>query len=340
MRTVSKVGLFAFVAMLPLLMAPTGGLPSRPMFQAVGIGAAPGIAGTMTINGVATGDVMQFQNAGNTRGYLRANGTGIGLFSASGGGGNGLFVDATGQLLLGKDATVGGTTISPNAAAGRATLNIQGTAGANGALLALSAGGTQEAYLYASNLGTQLVAGVGRNFELFVNSGTSAMAATSAGAVNFPVSVAVAGVPAVSGYGAVKATATARSSTTTLANDPDLTLTIAAGSYQFEMFLPICQAGGGNLKFTVATTASGTMNYTWINKIGVSAMVATSAWTTPNTFIATGITPNCSLADWYKFNGSFVATSGGTFGLQWAQNVSDALSSSIAAGAYLRMTKL
>jgi hypothetical protein len=49
-------------ALAPMLMAPTGGFPSRPQFQAVGIGvAAPATVGSLQLSQVtATADAMQF----------------------------------------------------------------------------------------------------------------------------------------------------------------------------------------------------------------------------------------------------------------------------------------
>ena len=62
MKRWSKVLLIAFVAGLPLTMAPTsGGFPSRPKFQAVGVGQAAGAAGT--INGVAPSDWSRLSQA-------------------------------------------------------------------------------------------------------------------------------------------------------------------------------------------------------------------------------------------------------------------------------------
>lgn len=48
MRRWHTIGLISIVAALPLLMAQSTGFPSRPRFQAVGVGAAAGAAGTIT----------------------------------------------------------------------------------------------------------------------------------------------------------------------------------------------------------------------------------------------------------------------------------------------------
>lgn len=56
-----KIALVSFVVALPLLMAPTGGIPSRPRFQAIGVNQAAGAAGT--INGVAPSDWARLSQA-------------------------------------------------------------------------------------------------------------------------------------------------------------------------------------------------------------------------------------------------------------------------------------
>lgn len=58
MRRAYKVALVAFVVSLPLLMAPSGGFPSRPRFQAVGVNAATPATGNLTASGTVTAATM------------------------------------------------------------------------------------------------------------------------------------------------------------------------------------------------------------------------------------------------------------------------------------------
>lgn len=59
-----KIALVALVVSLPLLMAPTGGFPSRPRFAAVGVNvAAPATAGNLTAGGTITGATVNATTA-------------------------------------------------------------------------------------------------------------------------------------------------------------------------------------------------------------------------------------------------------------------------------------
>jgi len=50
MKALKRIGFFALLALAPALMAPTGGLPSRPKFQAVGINTPPlAAAGSLAV---------------------------------------------------------------------------------------------------------------------------------------------------------------------------------------------------------------------------------------------------------------------------------------------------
>ena len=55
MRHAYRIALVSFVVALPLLMAPTGGLPSRPRFQSVGVNVATPATGNLTASGTVTG---------------------------------------------------------------------------------------------------------------------------------------------------------------------------------------------------------------------------------------------------------------------------------------------
>lgn len=55
MRRAYRIALVSFVVALPLLMAPTGGLPSRPRFQSVGVNVAAPATGNLTASGTVTG---------------------------------------------------------------------------------------------------------------------------------------------------------------------------------------------------------------------------------------------------------------------------------------------
>lgn len=73
MKRLSLLVLILFICFLPLLMAPTGGYPSRPKFRTITVGSSGGTAVTATFNGmrIARGRVTSAASdctitAGNT----------------------------------------------------------------------------------------------------------------------------------------------------------------------------------------------------------------------------------------------------------------------------------
>jgi hypothetical protein len=72
MRTLSKVALLAFCAGLPLLMAPSGGVPSRLRLQALGVGMSAG-AGNEKIRMSASDPYIAFYDASGVtlKGFLQ-----------------------------------------------------------------------------------------------------------------------------------------------------------------------------------------------------------------------------------------------------------------------------
>lgn len=63
MRRAYKVALVSFVVALPLLMAPTGGIPSRPRFQSVGVNVAAPATGNLTASGTITAATVNATSA-------------------------------------------------------------------------------------------------------------------------------------------------------------------------------------------------------------------------------------------------------------------------------------
>lgn len=139
-----------------------------------------------------------------------------------------------------------------------------------------------------------------------------------------------------------KTTSTSRNSTTTLADDPDLTYAIpVAGHYHVRAFL--------NHKSTSATPgAKFLMNYTGTRSLvsGSIQQVAggTAGYVGPDytgTDIIFTYSPNSVAQEnaWiYDF--SFNATTTGTLSVQWAQQVSNATDSTLVIGSWMRITPL
>lgn len=69
MRRAYTIAIVSFVVALPLLMAPTGGIPSRPRFQSVGVNVAAPATGNLTASGTITAATVNATSA------LQLNGT-------------------------------------------------------------------------------------------------------------------------------------------------------------------------------------------------------------------------------------------------------------------------
>lgn len=145
-------------------------------------------------------------------------------------------------------------------------------------------------------------------------------------------------ISATSATSAVKAGDTARLSTTTLAADPDLSLTLLTGQYSYELFMLFDSvAAGAGFKFSSTGTAvdsratspavaDGLVNAAAYGPKLESFVGATIAYATVST------TPN---SDGVLYKGSLLLTTPGTFGVQWAQNSSTASNTTLRAGSYL-----
>ena len=143
-------------------------------------------------------------------------------------------------------------------------------------------------------------------------------------------------------FHAVKPAGTTITNSTTLADDPDLQIIIAgAGTYIIEGFLNSIGAaiGTGDLKMTIAYT--GTASFSVWGNLSIATTGATALSASGNFFGATqsyGVNGgNYTIG---ALNGNFVATTGGTLKLQWAQNTANATTgTTMRQGSWLRVTQ-
>lgn len=147
------------------------------------------------------------------------------------------------------------------------------------------------------------------------------------------------------GYTAFKAATTARSSTTTLADDPNLTAAItAAGTYIIEVWMSYGTAAPGSqglkvqLNFTGTTTYSSTTYY-GVNNIATTMFYANSGTPlgTPLTLVGAG---QGSVTEWVYLTGLATVSTSGTFSVQWAQVNSSGNSTSVGQGSYMKLRKI
>lgn len=143
----------------------------------------------------------------------------------------------------------------------------------------------------------------------------------------------------------VKPSNTSRNNTTTVADDPDLVLAVAASAtYDIRMLVAYdgaSSAGTGDLKwtFTVPSGASGTYMALHQNLSGNTAGMWTLNWTDgPNINQTTANTAGTGTGNQFGifFNGLLqTAGSAGNLTFRWAQNTSGATSTRVFAQSYI-----
>lgn len=139
----------------------------------------------------------------------------------------------------------------------------------------------------------------------------------------------------------IKSALTAKTTTTALANDPDLAYAIpVAGTYAIDVLVPVSGGAGGvafNLNFSGAITTSIALieliaNSTPVadKSLAISAAVATVLQS------AAAVTT----LDVIRIQATLVAGGAGTVAVAWAQNSSNAAATNFGQGAYMNVTLL
>lgn len=148
----------------------------------------------------------------------------------------------------------------------------------------------------------------------------------------------------------IKAADTARTSTTTLADDPDLALALEAGKkYLLDLSVEIDAGATPDIK--IALKFTGTLNPCVVfgavcNQTGVGNNWGPGgyyAWCSSASIVAGTVWGSFSGLDTansraiLRIQGLIDVATAGTFSLQWAQNVSSATGTTFKKGSYLRM---
>ena len=135
----------------------------------------------------------------------------------------------------------------------------------------------------------------------------------------------------------IKPSDTVISNSTTLTPDPDLITNLTVGRYTYELMLIFDSPTGGGFKFQSTGTAvdsrglSPVIEIGWVNGAADGPLQSTF-YGTPISYGVIGTTPE---SDQVFYNGSLLISTPGTFGIKWAQNVSNASALSLRAGSYL-----
>ena len=191
--------------------------------------------------------------------------------------------------------------------------------------------------------------------NLVVGAGlTAAGTVTASGAMNIGGALAANGGLTVVGKGQKtlvrKSVTTGRASTTTLADDPHITFSLAAsGVYQLDCYFTAAGAAAGDIKvaWTATGAASGAMSSHSRGCMG-PALAVTDATDTNvrfdrrnwNTSVSYGVdgTVTSHIHEEGLVDNSVGGS--GSFTLQWAQNASNATSTTLSTGTYAILERL
>lgn len=146
---------------------------------------------------------------------------------------------------------------------------------------------------------------------------------------------------------AYKADNTDRASTTALADDPDLTIQLAASAvYHIEIFIYHASLTAAQIDtiWTVPGGASGLKSasgpgagVTHNSTSGGDIRMGVHQFDTEITYAARNNASNLVLS---VEQGVVTTSSAGTFALSWAQNVSNATATRVGAGSFMRVMRL
>lgn len=132
---------------------------------------------------------------------------------------------------------------------------------------------------------------------------------------------------------------TSRASTTTLADDPHLTVAVAASSaYTVEAYLKVTISGGsGGYKngWTVPSGAVGDFHFHGIESTGTQYPYVTNEASSSNVNFGNPVSTVL-----ISITGRLTTVNAGTFAIRWAQVTSDANATIVYAGSWLKLRKI
>lgn len=142
---------------------------------------------------------------------------------------------------------------------------------------------------------------------------------------------------------AVKAAATSRASTVTLADDPDLVISIPrTGTWAYEVWLNYTGGVLGSSDLKVRMNYSGTSSFDVFGVNGINTTATSQFNGSGGTAAGTGIALGTSGSTYYtaQITGTVVATTTGNLSLQWSQNTSSATATNLRQGCWIRAWQL
>ena len=338
---VGAVNAISITVPSPLVLAYVAGLPLQIKVSNTNTGAT-----TVNVNGLGAVSLVYPGTAGAlSAGQLIAGG----IYS--------VMYDGTDFQFLGSISATGGVTsvnagtgISVNQSTGNVTVtNTGATSLAAGSGISLS--GSTGAITVTNSGATSLAAGTGISLSgatgaiTITNSGVDSLVAGTGIAISSGTgSVSVSTTASGSGTVYYKGTNTSRASTTVLAVDPDLTITLAAGYFSYELclFFASTSASNGGMQIAVelAEHNSTVRDDFWKHRWCCCIRGNEYAWSVlrmraPALSNFSGVTHPY---DWLVIKGTVNASSGNVLALFWAQTTSSAGNAELMAGSYLSVT--
>lgn len=139
---------------------------------------------------------------------------------------------------------------------------------------------------------------------------------------------------------AIKPTTTSRSSTTTLADDPDLVVSLPrTGTWMYELWLNYTGASIGTGDLKVRMNYSGTSTFDVFGVHGINTTSTSQFTAAGGTQAGPGVAVGTNGGNFTiaTIGGSLVVTTTGDVSFQWAQNTSSATSTNLRQGSQMRV---
>lgn len=140
-----------------------------------------------------------------------------------------------------------------------------------------------------------------------------------------------------------KTASTTRSSTSTLADDPHLSVSLTAGTYAVDAYFHFWGSASSTQGFKAGVSYTGTVTGSSAAIVGNNggATITSSAGAISSAFnTVNNISANVAFADHFHFRGYMTVSDSGTATVQWSQVNSSASSTTLGIGSWIKFTRI